>query len=432
MPPGPSTPSSISRTCGRGLLGDHALALRDRLLAAADGVDDVRRAQDAAVRDRGVAGRHLHRRDREALAHRHVGRRSSRSSPRSRARCPAPRPAGRRRSACRSRSGGPTGRSGARRASARSAPRRRWTTRRGCPRPCASPSRASCASAISRSATWRMGGRLNVGRRRDLAVLERAGDGERLERRAGLVRRAGRAVLHRVVGRVAEVVRVDARPVGERDQRAVARVHHERGRALGLPLPRRPPRAPPRCGPGCSRRASAARRSPARVRLSSRSSIVSPSASRTSRRSPSRPRSCVSSCTRGPESPWPSVPTLPSSCDAIQSRGYSRLNSGMNSSPSMLELLRARGAAHRARGARGRRSRCRAGRAARAARPRGLPRIRRELGGDPDRVLDQVRRRGDRLRGLGDRQLGAVDVGDRPAPGGDDDVAASAGWRRRP
>ena len=56
-----------------GLLGDHALALRDRPLAAADRVDDVRRAQDAAVGDRGVGGAHLHRRDREALAHRHVG-----------------------------------------------------------------------------------------------------------------------------------------------------------------------------------------------------------------------------------------------------------------------------------------------------------------------------------------------------------------------
>ena len=72
--------------------------------------------------------------------------------------------------------------------------------------------------------------------RRDLAVLERAGDRERLERRAGLVGRAGRAVRHRVVGRLVELVGVHARPVGEREDRAVARVHDERGRALGLPL----------------------------------------------------------------------------------------------------------------------------------------------------------------------------------------------------
>ena len=71
------------------------------------------------------------------------------------------------------------------------------------------------------------------------------------------------------------------------------------------------------------------------VRWSSRSSIVSPSASRTSRRSPSWPRSCESKRYSSPESPLPSVPTLPRSCEAIQSRGYSRLNSGMNSSPSM-------------------------------------------------------------------------------------------------
>ena len=70
--------------------------------------------------------------------------------------------------------------------------------------------------------------------RRDLAVLERAGHRERLERRARLVGGADRAVLARVLGRVAGLVGVDLRPVREREDLAVARVHHDRGRALGL------------------------------------------------------------------------------------------------------------------------------------------------------------------------------------------------------
>ena len=50
-----------------------ALALRrPAARAPPTDVDDVRRAQDAAVGDRGVGGAHLHRRDGEALAHRHV------------------------------------------------------------------------------------------------------------------------------------------------------------------------------------------------------------------------------------------------------------------------------------------------------------------------------------------------------------------------
>ena len=61
-------------------------------------------------------------------------------------------------------------------------------------------------------------------------VLERAGDRDRLERRAGLVveARSPRSSAYR--GRAA-VVGV-TRPVGERQDRAVARVHHDRGRAL--------------------------------------------------------------------------------------------------------------------------------------------------------------------------------------------------------
>ena len=68
-----------------------------------------------------------------------------------------------------------------------------------------------------------------------LALLERGGHGERLERRAGLVGHARRPVHHRVVRRVEQAVGVDARPVGERQHGPVLRVHHERGGALGLP-----------------------------------------------------------------------------------------------------------------------------------------------------------------------------------------------------
>jgi hypothetical protein len=46
----------------------------------------------------------------------------------------------------------------------------------------------------------------------DDAVLERTGDGEGLERRAGLVVEADGAVLRRVLRRAAEVVGVDAGP----------------------------------------------------------------------------------------------------------------------------------------------------------------------------------------------------------------------------
>ena len=72
--------------------------------------------------------------------------------------------------------------------------------------------------------------------RRDLALLQRGRDGERLERGARLVVGADRAVLAGVVGRVAERVGVDLRPVGEREDGAVARIHDDRGRALRLPL----------------------------------------------------------------------------------------------------------------------------------------------------------------------------------------------------
>ena len=74
------------------------------------------------------------------------------------------------------------------------------------------------------------------GARRDHAVLERAGDRDRLERRARLV-----AVGHGVVaiGEAAHrvgIVGVDARPVGQSQDRARVGVHRDRGRGPGRVL----------------------------------------------------------------------------------------------------------------------------------------------------------------------------------------------------
>ena len=93
----------------------------------------------------------------------------------------------------------------------------------------------ACESVISRSATWSTGGSVNGVVGVTLPSSTRGGDGEGLERRSRLVGGPGRAVRHRVVGRLVEPVGVDPRPVGEREDRAVARVHHQRRRALRLP-----------------------------------------------------------------------------------------------------------------------------------------------------------------------------------------------------
>ena len=65
-------------------------ALRgSRAPPSADVVDEVRLHPDAAVRDRRVRGRHLDRRDRDALADRDVADRRARPAARAAARCPA-------------------------------------------------------------------------------------------------------------------------------------------------------------------------------------------------------------------------------------------------------------------------------------------------------------------------------------------------------
>ena len=92
---------------------------------------------------------------------------------------------------------------------------------------------------------------------RDRAVLQRARDGERLERRARLVGVADGAVLRGVAGRRRRRVGVDARPVGHREDLAGARVHDDRRRALGPVGLRRRRRARARPCPGSRRRSSA-------------------------------------------------------------------------------------------------------------------------------------------------------------------------------
>ena len=68
---------------------------------------------------------------------------------------------------------------------------------------------------------------------RDGAVLQSTRDGDRLERRSGLVGVAHRAVLRRVAGRGTRCVGVDARPVRQREHLAGGGVHDDRGGAVG-------------------------------------------------------------------------------------------------------------------------------------------------------------------------------------------------------
>ena len=148
--------------------------------------------------------------------------------------------------------------------------------------------------------------------------------------------------------------------------------------------------------------------------------IGSPRASRTIRRSPSLPCSVFSSRYSRPAPPMPSDFTVPRTCDASQSRGYSRRLVGVRSTPAM-SSLRTFAARPRGQLAREVDEAAALGElveqvAHRDAEDRG------ELRGRAPRVLDEVRRRGDVARGLGHRELGAGAVGDRPALRGQRDV----------
>ena len=201
---------------------------------AVDLLDDVGGPQDAAVGDRRVGDRHLHRRDRDALADREVAHRGA----------------------------GVLGERehdaallarevGAGRLAEAEAPHPLVELLGAEPQ--ADRDRADVGGLLEdlargqrdRAARVRLADhaviepdrrrQVELRARRDLVLLERARDRERLERRAGLVGGGDRAVLARVVGRVAGVVGVDPRPVGEREQRAAARVHDDRGGAARAP-----------------------------------------------------------------------------------------------------------------------------------------------------------------------------------------------------
>ena len=160
-----------------------------------------------------------------------------------------------------------------------------------------------CASLMMRSATWICGPTRNAVSGRTTPSDERARDRERLEGGAGLVGEADRAVDARPRGRLLDLVGVDARPVRHRQQVAGVRVHHDRGRALGLVGAPHPgqhllgavlEREVERQAQVLARRGRPSAR-PARPGV--------PRASFTIRCSPSAPRSSSSSCCSSPDRP---------------------------------------------------------------------------------------------------------------------------------
>ena len=263
---------------------------------------------------------------------------------------------------------------------------------------------------------------------RDLAVLERTGDGERLERRARLVGRARRAVRHRVVRRLVEPVGVDARPVREREDRAVVGVHDQRGGALGLPvladlvedllgvvLDVRVERQPDLlAGHGALDLAQLDRvaervadqlplavlaaQLPVELVLEPRQAVaLGADVAEQLRR---HPVARVVAAVLGDEL----EPVDAEALGALRAAGGHAVRDVDEAGVAAGELLQQR--------------------------VLRLAQHLRELRGRGGGVLDQVRGRGDRLRRLRDRELGAVDVGDRAAPGGDDDVGLLLGRGR--
>ena len=261
--------------------------------------------------------------------------------------------------------------------------------------------------------------------RRDLLLLQRARDGERLEGRAGLVGRADGAVLAREVGGVAGLVGVDARPVGEREQRAGARVHDDRrggvrapGLAdvrehlLGLVLDRLVDRERD-LGAGLGR-----------ARLAQ--------LDRLAERVLDQAALAVAAAQLGVErvlEPRQAGALGADAADQLGGEEVARVGAavlGDELEPLDLHPLDApRADRGHAVGEVGE-----AGVAARELLEElalGRAQGARELGGDLGRVLDQVRRHGDGRRGLGDGELDPVAVGDRAALGGDGDLRGLLG-----
>ena len=276
-------------------------------LLAADGRDDVRRAQDAAVGDRGVARRHLHRRDRDALADRQVAHR--------RARVVLQRQheslllagqvdAGRLAEA-------PLWIQASNGAvlslwAISTAPMFEEYLEDVADR----PRLIAVGLGVLDLAVGDLEDRREVEHRvrRDLAVLQRCGDRERLEGRARLVGGADRAVLARVRRAPRR-----ARWRSPRGQLASARIAPLLG-SMTIAVAPLGFHVLPTSLSTCSARswmlASSVRRTlwPGRTGLVSRISIGSPIASLTSLRSPSVPVSCLSSEYSSPPRPWSSVP----------------------------------------------------------------------------------------------------------------------------
>ena len=128
---------------------------------AADSRDEVRRAHDAAVPDRGVGGDHLHGCHRDALADRDRPDRRARPAARAEAPCRGSRPGSRSRSGGRSRTARSRRQAAPRRAPPRSSRCRRSTSWRGSARTVIRSVPRSCASWIQRSATRICGGSKN-------------------------------------------------------------------------------------------------------------------------------------------------------------------------------------------------------------------------------------------------------------------------------
>ena len=237
-------------------------------------------------------------------------------------------------------------------------------------------------------------------RRRHRAVLERTRDGERLERRARLVGEADGAVLERPRGRGARLVGVDARPVGHREDLAGARVHDDRGRALGPVGLADALRAPPRCAPGAARRASGAAARRGRPRCTSRTWIVWRPPSRTERCTPSLP---CSSLSRAYSSPNETLAVDADGADHLRGQHPARVGAQRAGrevdagDPERLDAI----------GDRGGHAAAEVDEAGVAARefPRQLvdrdAEQRRDPRGGADRVLDEVRGRRDVVGGLG-------------------------------
>ncbi len=138
-----------------------------------------------------------------------------------------------------------------------------------------------------------------------------------------------------------------------------------------------------------------------------------PIASLTTCRWPARPCNSALREYSSPASPLPSVPTTPSTCAASVPRGYTRRITGAPATPGIFSASTCR--ACLAGSARARYTNPLCSESSRKHRRLRLAQQRREPRGGVQRIVDEVGGRRDVLRRLGDRQVEAVAVSDRPA-----------------